>query len=126
MFLDKNKIKDKFPFISVIIGNNNEEEYYGIILANNRNTISFIDIKKIRDTKQFSDLLQICQNWWWYSNRSIPINLYYYEDTLPFMQYVTHLPSKTNTIVSGHVASLDKIVEQNKSSIRNRILRFYD
>ena len=30
-----------------MIGNSNEEEYYGIILANNRNTISFIDIKKL-------------------------------------------------------------------------------
>lgn len=126
MFLDKNKIKDKFPFISVIVGNGCDTEYYGVIIANNRNTISFIDIKRIKSTDEFSDLLQVCQNWWWYSNRTIPINLYYYEETSKFMKYVTHLPSKTHTIISGHVASLDKIVESNKSSTKNRILRFYD
>lgn len=125
MQLSKDKIKESFPYISVI-EDGNGDEYVGIIIAYNKNTISFIDINKIKNKQTMLELLGLCKNWWWYSNRIIPINLYYYEQSLPYMKYLTHLPAKTSTVIIGNIYSLEKVLEINKTSKSNKTLKVID
>ena len=125
MQLSKEIIKESFPYISVI-EDGNTDEYIGIIISYNKNTISFIDINKIKIKQELLDLLSLCKNWWWYSNRVIPINLYYFEQTKPFMKYLTHLPTKTSTVIIGNAYSLEKVLEINKTSKSNRTLKVID
>lgn len=125
MQLSKDKIKESFPYISVI-EDGNGDEYVGIIIAYNKNTISFIDINKIKNKQTMIELLSLCKNWWWYSNRIIPINLYYYEQSLPYMKYLTHLPAKTSTVIIGNIYSLEKVLEVNKTSKSNKTLKVID
>lgn len=123
MLFDIAKIKNTFPFISEIESNNNI--YHGVILNYDKLSVSFIDIEKIRDKKEFVALINLSERWWWYSNRSIPLNLFYSNESELFMRYVTHLPAKTSNVVSGHVASLQTILDMTKTNKRNRTLNIY-
>lgn len=122
MQLSKEQIKESFPFISVI-EDSNEKEYIGIILSHNKNTISFIDLNKIKSKEKLLALIELCKNWWWYSNRIIPLNLYYYDQSAPFMQYLSHLPSRTSEVIIGNIFTLEKVVELNKTSKSNKTLK---
>lgn len=121
---EKYKLAEKFPFINVIVGNNNNSEFLGIVLANTKETISFIDFDKIHSVESMSDVMKLAQDWWWYSNRMIPMNLYgeyyklYWLDNL-----VTHIPSRFHTITTGHVCSLDIVLETTRKTSVHRPLK---
>lgn len=120
MLFDINKIKNTFPFISEIEVNN--DIYHGIILNCDKLSTTFIDIEKIRSKEAFVELITISEKWWWYSNRSIPLNLFYPEQSDVFMAYVTHLPSKTSNITNGHCVSLQTFLQKSKTNKKNRTL----
>ena len=124
MLFDINKIKNTFPFISEIEVNN--DIYHGIILNSDKLSTTFIDIDKIHSKEVFVELITISEKWWWYSNRSIPLNLFYPEYADMFMPYVTHLPAKTSRIVHGHCVSLQKFLLKSKTNKRNRTLTIID
>lgn len=125
MQIDKEKIRTGFPYFSVI-QTSDETEYIGIILSHNKSIMSFIDVSLINSKPEFTKLIELCQQWWWYSNRLIPINLYYHDDMKPYMQYVVHVSSKTSTVLFGHSTSLETVVEINKNSRKNRTLKIID
>lgn len=124
MLFDINKIKNTFPFISEI--EVNDTIYHGIILNSDKLSTTFIDIEKIRSKEAFVELITISEKWWWYSNRSIPLNLFYPEQSDIFMDYVTHLPAKTSRIVNGHCVSLQKFLHKTKTNKKNRTLTIID
>lgn len=119
MLFDINKIKNTFPFITEI--GVNKDIYHGIILNSDKLSTTFIDIEKIRSKEAFVELITISEKWWWYSNRSIPLNLFYPEQSDVFMAYVTHLPTKTSRIV-GHTVSLQAFLQKAKTNKKNRTL----
>lgn len=119
MLFDITKIKNTFPFISEIHSSNNI--YHGIVLNSDKLSVTFIDIEKISNKKEFVALINLSEKWWWYSNRTIPLNLFYRDESELFLKYVTHLPSKT-TKIDGHVASLQEILNMTKTNKKNRTL----
>lgn len=128
MIYDKQKLLERFPFIAVVASTSNQNlpETIGIVLGSNKNTITILDISRITDAKKFSHFLNICQDWWWYSNRNIPVNLYYPNEIEEFMVHVKHYSSKSYAVITGHVASLDIVVATHRSNARNRTLRIID
>lgn len=123
MLFDITKIKNTFPFISELKTSNSI--YHGVVLNSDKISVSFIDIEKISSKEDFVRLINLSEKWWWFSNRIIPLNLFYPDETAPFMDFVTHLPSKT-TDVDGHVASLQAILDGTKTNKKNRTLRTAD
>lgn len=121
MLFNIEKITQNFPFVSKLVSDDNSI-YCGIIINCDKNGISFINLDYIYDQKDFLRLMKVAQRWWWYSNRMIPLNLFYYDEILPYMVFVTHLPTKTTNISEGHIASLQKILETSKISKKNRTL----
>ena len=119
MLFDITKIKNTFPFISEI--KSTSTIYHGIVLNSDKLSVSFIDIDKISNKQEFVALINLSEKWWWYSNRTIPLNLFYNEEAELFLRYITHLPSKT-TEVDGHVASLQEILDGSKTNKKNRTL----
>lgn len=124
MQIDREKIRTKFPYLSIIV-TSDKLEFTGVILSHNKNTVSFIDIDKISSKDKFTKLIELCQQWWWYSNRMIPINLYYYDDMQPYMGYISHVSARSSEII-GYSISLETVVEVNKYSRRNRTLKIIE
>lgn len=116
-FIQEDDFEDILPFVSVIEMDN--IRYRGIIINSDKSHISFIDLSKINDDEKLYDFLDLGLNWWWFSNKKIPINLYYPEECMPYMNKITHLPAKNSTIKQGHIISLQKIVDSVKPYRRN-------
>lgn len=110
MKLDKNIIESDFPFLAMI--EFADETHIGIVLNKDKHSITFIDFNKIHSSEKLKKIINIGMNWWWYSNRAIPLNLFYYEDVLPYMQHVTSLPAKTSEVLCGHVCSLETLIDR--------------
>lgn len=119
-------IKNNFPFISVFSANDNENNIYGIVLNCDKTTVSIIDIEKIRNKDEIIKLLEIGENWWWYSNRDIPLNLFYYDECLPYMKYVSHLSSKYIDKIYGNESSLTNFTNSKKIFRKNKTLKVKD
>lgn len=122
-FIDNEDYQELLPFISKITMDTGDI-YQGVIVNSDKSMISFIDINKMKDDKVLYNFVELCLDWWWYSSRHVPINLFYPNETQTYMDaYMTHIPNKTSVNVSGHVVSLNQIVKSRKSYRRNVFLQ---
>lgn len=64
---------NEFPFLSVIRYGNNE--FVGIIQNEDINITSVYLLEKIKNTKDKSEFIKYGREWWWETNRQIPINI---------------------------------------------------
>lgn len=70
---DHNEILEKFPFLSLC--KSGEEEFLGII-QNYTNTIASVYVYNyLNSTEDKLEFLGCGEEWWWGSNRILPINL---------------------------------------------------
>lgn len=123
MNLTLETIKNNFPFISVFSTNEDGTIIYGIVLNSDKNTISMIDLNSINDKQKIVELMKIGENWWWYSDRDIPINLFYYNECLPYMEYVLHIPAKSVSQIFGSNSSLTYFTNNKKIFRKNKTLK---
>lgn len=65
---------DEYPFLSLIKIQKNE--YIGIIQHTDKNFISFYDYHNLTNQQDKIKFLKLGEEWWWESNRTIPINLF--------------------------------------------------
>lgn len=122
-FIDNENYQELLPFISKITMDTGDI-YQGVVVNSDKSMISFIDINKMKDDKVLYDFVELCLDWWWYSSRHIPINLFYPRETQCYMDaYMTHIPNKTSVNVTGHVVSLNQIVKDRKSYRKNVLLQ---
>ena len=68
------KLGEKYPFLSLV--SYAGSEYIGIIQNFDKNCLSIYDIDQIKDTKLTKAFLELGEQWWWESNRKIPINIF--------------------------------------------------
>ena len=64
---------DEFPFLTLIKYGGNE--YVGIIQNMDNNLASMYNFENIKDTDDKREFLEIGEEWWWGTNRMIPINI---------------------------------------------------
>ena len=110
------KLTDRYPFITVIGYGDNE--YIGIV--QNRDTVvtNFYDLAAITDTETRRQFLDLGEQWWWESNRQIPINIFLREEWGIFKIYLRTFNSKDVVVLHGPVVSLADLA-QKKSKRRS-------
>jgi hypothetical protein len=97
-------IRENFPFISVI--HYGGVEYVGIIINQDHNVTSVYDYQAIRTDEEKRLFLELGEQWWWESNRTIPINIFMKGDMEPFKYSIITMNSKDVTVVFGPTVSL--------------------
>lgn len=95
-----------YPFVTVI--EHNEIKYYGIIKIKSKQYITLYCFNKMDETLQ-EELLVLANNWWWQSNRSIPICLFMQEEMEKYENYTTRFNTDQCTVISGPVISLSDL-----------------
>lgn len=110
------KLTDRYPFITVIGYGDNE--YIGIV--QNRDTVvtNFYDLAAITDSDTRRQFLDLGEQWWWESNRQIPINIFLREEWGVFRVYLRTFNSKDVVVLHGPVVSLAELA-QKKSKRRS-------
>jgi hypothetical protein len=101
------KIAERYPFITFCTYASNE--YVGVIQNRDDQITTIYDFGGIVHEVQKRDFLELANQWWWESNRSIPINIFLKQDWEQFRPYLKTFINKDLDIVLGPATSLQEL-----------------
>lgn len=102
---DFEKLHEKFPFLAMGV-TKDEERFVGLVLNRTKNFIAMYvldDLKTIEEKKEF---LGLAEQWWWESNRMLPISVFLKDDIAPYRYALRNFGIKEIEIQVGPVTSL--------------------
>ena len=101
---------DQYPFISYITYGGND--YIGIIQNSDEIITSIYDYAALRTLAQKTRFLELADQWWWESNRLVPINVFLKTDWVEFRICLKTFNSKDVSIQHGPYISLKEIASK--------------
>ena len=104
------KLLDQYPFISYITYGGND--YIGIIHNSDEVITTIYDFAALRTLEQKSLFLELAEQWWWESNRLVPINVFLKLDWVEFRPCLKTFNSKDVLIQHGPYVSLKEIAQK--------------
>lgn len=108
-------LSQSHPFITIC--SYSGQEYVGIIQNRDDIVTTFYDFGSIVGQDLKKEFLRLADEWWWNSNRLIPIHLFLREDWAPFKHYLKTFNNKGLVIIHGPVISLNDL---SKKRIKRR------
>jgi len=110
------KLLDQYPFISYITYGGND--YIGIIQNSDDVITTIYDFSILKTLAQKTKFLELADQWWWESNRLVPINVFLKQDWTEFRVCLKTFNSKDVSIEHGPHVSL-KEISQKRSKRRS-------
>lgn len=104
------QILEKFPFLS--LGSFHDAEYLGVIQNSDSSLVSMYILDAIPTEELRLKFLEMAADWWWGSNRQIPINIFFKDQFLPFRPYIKHFSGKDFVLKAGHAVSLQETISK--------------
>jgi len=104
------KLLDQYPFISYLTYGGNE--YLGIIQNSDEIITTIYDYGLLKTLEQKSRFLELADQWWWESNRLVPINVFLKHDWAEFKICIKTFNSKDVIIQHGPQISLKEIAQK--------------
>lgn len=104
------KLSQRYPFITVI--KYGSEEYIGIVQNRDSHVTNFYDFVAVRSSEDREKFLQLGEQWWWGSNRQIPISIFLKTEWAPFRQCLKTFNSKDVVILHGPCVSLEELAHK--------------
>lgn len=101
------KLLNQYPFISYLTYGGND--YIGIIQNVDDIITTIYDFSALRTDEQKAKYLELGDQWWWESNRLIPINVFLKADWTEFKVCLKTMNSKDVKIQFGPYVSLKEI-----------------
>jgi hypothetical protein len=101
---------DQYPFISYLTYGGNE--YLGIIQNSDEVITTIYDYGLLKTLEQKSRFLELADQWWWESNRLVPINVFLKHDWAEFKICIKTFNSKDVVIQHGPQISLKEIAQK--------------
>lgn len=98
----------QLPFITV--GSFNDEEYVGIMGNMDSDFTSIYLLSEILDYQQQLRFLDAGEEWWWETNRLIPINISLKRKWDEFVPFMRTFSTQNFTIISGPIVSIDNLI----------------
>ena len=100
-------IEEKFPFLSVVTYGGNE--YIGIINNQDAFITSMYIYTNLRSDVDKAKFVELGEDWWWESNRMIPINIFLNKDMEQFKYIMMTMNSKDVKVTLGPTVNLNKL-----------------
>ena len=101
------QLLEKHPYLSII--SYGGVEYVGVIQNVDDYITTIYDFNALQDDEQKILFLQLAEDWWWSSNRMVPINLFLRVEWSVFRSTLKTLNSKDADIKFGPHISLKEI-----------------
>ena len=98
------KLTEKYPFITLCMYANTE--YIGVVQNRDDAVTTIYDFGAVLDQQDKLEFLELASQWWWESNRSIPINIFLRRDWDKFRVTLRTFVNKDLDILHGPVCSL--------------------
>ncbi len=105
-----NTLQQTFPFLTCV--RCNELEIVGIVINQNDSVLSIYDLGAIHNDIEKQGLLDLGEQWWWESNRKIPINIFLKGELENYRRYIKTINSKDIVLVFGPIVNLNEIAEK--------------
>lgn len=104
------RLSDNHPFITVCSYAN--QDYVGIVQNRDDAVTTIYDYGSIVDSNIKAKFLELGDQWWWESNRLVPINLFLKEEWIIFRPYLRTFTNKNLTILHGPVCSINELAKR--------------
>ena len=104
------KLTEKYPFITLCVYAN--QEYVGIVQNRDDMVTTIYDFGAIVDHQEKIVYLDLAAQWWWESNRSIPINIFLKQDWEQFRHTLRTFNNRDLEILHGPTCSLLDLVRK--------------
>lgn len=98
------KLTENHPFITVC--SYAGQDYVGIIQNRDEIVTTIYDYGSITQVDLRERFLELGDQWWWESNRLVPINMFLKEDWSIFKPYIRTFNNKSLTILHGPICSM--------------------
>lgn len=102
------EILEKFPFLSLC--KQGDDELIGIIQNYTTTVVSIYVYNYIRTVEEKQEFLELGEEWWWGSNRVLPVNLVIGPKFKKYSGYLRTYNVKDFEIVKGTPVSLQNII----------------
>jgi hypothetical protein len=103
-------LQERFPFLTVISYLN--QEYLGIIQHADSSFVSMYVIDNTFTDQMKKDFLECGEEYWWGSNRQIPINLFLKDRFAQFKANLKTFSRKETTIIQGPSVNMRDLVSK--------------
>lgn len=117
-------IMSSFPFLSY--GEMQGISYLGIIQNSDNQLLSMYILDLIPDEKMRKDFIKLGEQWWWESNRQIPINIFLKQKFKPFRPFLRHFSRKDFNLIAGPSVSLHETIARRVRKRQVTLVRKQD
>jgi hypothetical protein len=104
------KLLDQYPFLSYLTYGGNE--YIGIVQNADEFITTIYDFAALKSLESKTSYLELADQWWWESNRLVPINVFLKQDWVEFRPCLKTFNSKDVIIQHGPYVSLREIAQK--------------
>ena len=106
-------IQENYPFFSCVrYGKKEFNDYLGIVINTDNVITSMYNWEIIPTPELRKQFIELGEQWWWESNRLIPINLFLGAQITPYKNWIVNMNSKDVEISWGPQTSLNNIVQK--------------
>lgn len=117
-------ILEKFPFLSY--GRLQDQHYLGIVQNCDNQLLSMYVLDAIPEENQRVAFLRFGEEWWWESNRQIPINIFLKDRWRQFRPFLKHFSRKDFELISGPSVSLQETIARRVRKRQVTLVRRLD
>lgn len=114
--MEKDKIEwiqENYPFFSMVrYGKKEYEDYLGIVINTDNVITSVYNFEAIPSPELRKAFIELGEQWWWESNRLIPINLFLGSQISLYRNWIVNMNSKDVNILWGPETSLNNIIQK--------------
>ena len=118
------ELLDEYPFLTVAVYGKNE--YLGIIQNQDANLISMYVFEEIKSPELRKLFLEYGAEWWWETNRMIPINIILGKRFAPFKECLRTFNTKDFEIKYGPTVCLKDIMQKRVKRKNVQLIRRTD
>lgn len=110
MEINLRMLNEKYPYLS--IGKYAKNEYVGIIQNSSKAIVSMYVLSNIHDKELKKKFLALAEEWWWASNRMIPIDIFMKGEFNTFKPYLMAFNAKEFELIHGPIVSLSSMAKK--------------
>ena len=74
---NQQEIEENYPFLTCV--NYGGKDYLGIVTNRDKTFLSMFDMDLISNPANTKRFVELIKNWWWESNRQIPIDVFFHK-----------------------------------------------
>lgn len=115
---------EEFPFLT--LASYGKNEYLGIVQNQDANLISMYIYEEIKSQELRKDFLECGSEWWWETNRLIPINIILGKRFVPYRPALRTFNIKDFEIIAGPSVCLKDIIQKRVKRKNVQLIRKTD